>query len=142
MGRGYTLAPLTRADLESLHQPGREAVREALSDCISLLRGLFKWYSRELFGEYLIPEEDALGRLDVLLTELRDEEPWWLRMAQNVAQYWAFREIAEREGDRLWIRETALATADALLDQWSSLNHYPDFVHAVEALNKPRVQRT
>lgn len=142
MGRAYTLAPLTRADLETLHQPERKAVREALSDCLSLLRGLFKWYSRELFGEYLISEEDALRRLYALLTELRDEEPWWPRMAQNVAQYWAFREIAEREGDRRWIRETALATADALLDQWSLLNHYPDFVHAVDALIQPRVQRT
>jgi hypothetical protein len=102
---------------------------------------MVKWYSRELFGEYLVSEEDALRRLSARLAELRDEEPWWPRMAQNVAQYLNFREIAERRGDSPSMRETAQATADVLLDPWSLLNDYPNLVRAVDALSDPSVPR-
>ena len=141
MRTGWGLAPLTRADVELLNEPGMEEAQDALNECLLLLHALFSRYTGGR-QDPRFEEEPTLRQLHESLVPLRDVHPFWLRMAQNVDAYWRLRRMVEKDGQTPFLQNAAQQATDEMLDQWSLLTLYPSMVRDTEALVQPETRES
>jgi hypothetical protein len=119
---------IRRAEIARLHEPHNEALREEVEESLSLLHSLFSRYGSTGHRWFDLDEDAALRELHRHIDALRDHDPYWRRILEDVERYLRLREQSTRSGPNLATIEIADDMSDAVLDRLAFLEGYPRLV--------------
>jgi hypothetical protein len=116
---------ITRAEIARLHEPQNKALREQVEESMCLLHGLFSRYGSDGHRWFDLDEDQALRELQARIDALRNHDPYWRRILEDVDRYLRMRDEHSRTGPSLAKIEVADDVSDAVLDRLAFLEGYP-----------------
>jgi hypothetical protein len=132
---------LTGAEIEDLFEPGRTPLRNRVVTCLTLLYDLITRYTGSMRLVNFPEEEVAQKVLHRNIEAIRGSNPYWQRMAQNVAAYWRIRELSVSHPASPMVFELAQAMCDDLEEMYTGITQYPRLLRATAALKPPPAKR-
>ena len=125
MSTSGLIAPLTNAEVETLHECRCEGVRDDLATALSLLADLYQRYTGSMFMVQFPDESVALGLLRDSIARLKGADRFCLRMLENTQKYLGLRAMAKQHGLTDAVRAEAETAVEQLSGQWNLLLRYP-----------------
>jgi hypothetical protein len=125
---------ITRGEIATLHEPGNDALREQVEESFVLLYHLFCKYGSAGHHWFDLDEEETCRELYDRMEALRDHDPYWRPMAEEVDRDFRLREEPAHSGTTFGTIQWADRAADAILDRMCFLKGYPGLVQVMERL--------
>jgi hypothetical protein len=119
---------ISRAEIARLHEPQNKDLREQVEESLSLLHGLFSRYGSDGHRWFDLDEDQALRELHLRIDALRDHDPYWRRILEDVDRYLRMRDDHSKAGPSLAKMELADEVSDAVLDRLAFLTGYPRLI--------------